>query len=231
MVLDPGQELNADLVRRDDGSGPVDSLARDLGVARRGQGLGDEAVHGLGGEAGPGPGRPQPRGEEGGPGHAVALNTQDLVGVPHVPVDGQQGGQEGEGKLHGVQDGKELSRHTRRGGGGGTLGHWTASRHGGHHGRAGVVAEGDAHPIVGCLDPAEGDAHVRGLGAPLRPVLVPGPLLGHQHGAPGQGDHPVPLTAAHHLTVRVDLPGLLSGLGVLHPVLGQHDHLNNLLNI
>ena len=112
MVLDPGQKLEADLGGWDDGSGPVDSLARDLGVARSGQRLGDEAVHGLGCEAGPWPGRPQPRGEECGPGDAVALDTEDLVGVPHVPVDGQQGGQEGQGQADGVEDGEDGGGHS-----------------------------------------------------------------------------------------------------------------------
>ena len=223
MVLDPGQKLEADLGGRDDGSGPVDSLARDLGVARSGQRLGDEAVHGLGCEAGPWPGRPQPRGEECGPGDAVSLDTEDLVGVPHVPVDGQQGGQERDGELHGVKDGEEVRRHTR---GRGIRTFRSSSRHRGHHSRAGVVAQGDADPVIGCLDPAEGDAHIRRLSAPLQPGLVPGPLLGHQHGAPGQGDHPAPLAAAHNLAVRAHLSRLLSGLGVLHPLLGQHDHLN-----
>ena len=89
MVLDPGKELEAYLGSWDDGSGPLYSLARDLGVARSSQRLGDEAVHGLGCEAGPWPGRPQPRGEECGPGDAVTLDTEDLVSVPHVPIDGQ----------------------------------------------------------------------------------------------------------------------------------------------
>ena len=101
MILDPGEKLQCDVGGLDDGPGPVDGLIRDLSVARGVECLGHETVHGLGGETGAQPGRPHPICEKCRPGDAVALDTEDLVSVPNISVNGQQGGQEGQGEPHG----------------------------------------------------------------------------------------------------------------------------------
>ena len=152
MILDPGEKLQCDVGGLDDGPGPVDGLIRDLSVARGVECLGHEAVHGLGGETGARPGRPHPSCEKCRPGDAVALDTEDLVSVPNISVNGQQGGQEGQGESHGVQDGEELTGHTRSAL---TAGH--SRRHGGNC--TGVVTQGNAHAVIKLLDTSECGSH------------------------------------------------------------------------